>query len=66
MIEGDFTNFVFAVAVSLYLKSSSEERERYYTLTAKQNKNSCMYELRLVINLGLNIKYIKQHPNKYE
>ena len=58
IIEGDFTNFVFAVAVALYSKSSLEERERYYTVTTtEQQKSTAMYELQIVITMGLNIKY---------
>ena len=57
LLDGEFTNFVFAVAVTLYLKSSSEERERYHTLTMEQQKCTAMYELKNVIRMGLQIKY---------
>ena len=57
--EDEFANFVFAVAVALYFKLSSEERERYYTVTTvEQQKPTAMYELKIIIGMGLNIKYI--------
>ena len=57
LLDSEFTNFVFAVAVELYLKSSSEEREIYYTCTMAERPSTTMYELRNVIFMGLNIKY---------
>ena len=58
-LDGEFTNFVFALGVSLYLNLSSEEKERYYKLSSREQKiGTAYFELLLIIELGLNIKYI--------
>jgi len=58
LVDG-FTNFVFALAVELYLKSSSEERERYYNLPSRKERiGTAMFELEKVLDLVLVIKYV--------
>ena len=57
LLDSEFTNFVFAVAVELYLKSSSEERERYHTCTKAERPSTIIYELDTIIRFGLHIKY---------
>ena len=57
-LDGEFTNYVFALGVSLYLNLSSEEKERYYKLPSREQQiGTAYFELQLIIELGLHIKY---------
>ena len=57
-LDAEFTNFVFALGVSLYLNLSPEEEERYYKLPSREQQiGTAFFELRTIMDLGLNIKY---------
>ena len=59
----EFTNFVFALAVSLYLKVPSEDKEKYHRLqtsggrAALEGEKMASYELEMILQLGLTLKY---------
>ena len=62
MYNVEFTNFVFALGVSLYLKLTSEEKENYFRLQQTPSlfgemKKSASFELEIILHLGLTIKY---------
>ena len=64
MYNEEFTNFAFALGVSLYLKITAEERENYLRLQQttdnrlwKETLKSPSYELEVILQLGLTIKY---------
>ena len=64
MIDVEFTNFVFAMGVSLYLKLTSEEKESYHRFQQTSGsafmdgmKKTASYELESILKLGLSMKY---------
>ena len=64
--EDELTNFVFALAVALYFNSPEKEKDVsfYFGLeTWEEQKATAMHELRDVITMGLNIKYILKPYN---
>ena len=60
IFDDEFTNFIFALAVALYFNLPEKEKDGsfYFGLeTWAEQKATAMFELREVINMGLNIKY---------
>ena len=61
IFNDEFTNFVFALAVALYFNLPEKEKDvsLYDGLkTWEKQKTTAMYELRDVISMGFNIRYI--------
>ena len=62
--QDEFTTFVFALGVSLYLKVPSEDKEKYHRLqTLKgcavlmEGQKTQSFELEIILQLGLHLKY---------
>ena len=69
MYTYEFTNFVFALGVSLYLRITAEEKENYLRLQQttdirlwNETLKSPSYELQMIIRLGLTLKYELMPP----
>ena len=60
IFDDEFTNFVFALAVALYFNLPEKEKDVSFYVgleTWEEQKATAMHELRVVITMGLNIKY---------